>query len=236
VKILLTNDDGIDALGLQSLREYLTQIGHDVFVVAPDRERSCCGHGMSLGQEVLIKKVEKNVYICDGLPADCSHLGIREIFSEFKLDLVISGINHGANLGQDIYYSGTLAGAREASFLGIPSLALSICDSLPSEIGVANIFPILNEDFFKEIKSQFQVGNVVNVNYPHFSTPQELQVWKCDLAFRYYCNSIKLQSSDENSSTYKIKGSLSGHKKSARVTDSFAIENGHIARSLIKVF
>ena len=79
-------------------------MGYTVYVIAPDRERSCCGHGLSLGKEIQINKIDMNKYSCDGLPADCTHLGIREIFKNVKIDIVMSGINHGSNLGEYLLF------------------------------------------------------------------------------------------------------------------------------------
>ncbi len=121
--ILLTNDDGIEAEGLRTLEEALKGLAHLV-IVAPDQERSAVSHGLTLRSPLYLKEVSADHYILNGTPADCVITGLRQLFVQFP-DLVISGINHGANLGDDIMYSGTVAAAREASAHGIPALALS---------------------------------------------------------------------------------------------------------------
>lgn len=236
MNILLTNDDGINALGIICLKNYLQELGHHVYLIAPNKERSCCGHGMSLGVEIEIHKIDDKTYSCSGLPADCVHLAIKRVFSEIKFDLTISGINHGANLGQDIYYSGTVAGARESSFLGIPSVAISICTSNVCEVSLKNIFPILTNDFFLRVKSDFEIGHVVNLNFPSIPNKAELEVIQSELSFRRYCNSIETLKSSENTIYYKIDGKYDGYFNFPYMTDSKAIENGFISRSLIKIF
>jgi 5'-nucleotidase len=121
--ILLTNDDGIEAEGLEILEEVLQDLAH-IVVVAPDQERSAVSHGLTLRVPLNLKEVRPDHYILNGTPADCVICALRQLFVQLP-DLVISGINHGANLGDDIMYSGTVAAAREASSHGIPSIAVS---------------------------------------------------------------------------------------------------------------
>ena len=118
----MTNDDGIDADGLQCIFEILRKKA-DCFVVAPDQGRSCCSHSVTNGASLDISSRTKNQWAVSGSPADCIRVGL--VVLKLTPDLVISGINHGGNLGVDILYSGTAAGAREASLLGIPSIAIS---------------------------------------------------------------------------------------------------------------
>ncbi len=121
--ILLTNDDGIEAEGLRTLEGVLQDLAHLV-VVAPDQERSAVSHGLTLHAPLSLKEIKKDHYVINGTPADCVIFALRRLFVRFP-DLVISGINHGANLGDDIMYSGTVAAAREASRHGVPAMAVS---------------------------------------------------------------------------------------------------------------
>ena len=122
-KILLTNDDGIDAEGLRRLEECLRRTA-DITVVAPDRGRSAVSHGLTIDVPLEHNEVTRGRFTLNGTPADCIIYALRKIL-DGPPDLVISGINHGANLGDDIMYSGTVAGAREASRHGIPAIAVS---------------------------------------------------------------------------------------------------------------
>ena len=124
MEILVTNDDGIHAEGLRALAKALRPLGH-VTVIAPDREQSATSHALTLHRPLRIKKVEEDVLSVDGTPTDCVLLGVHGFLKQ-KPDLVVSGINHGPNMGNDTSYSGTVAAAVEGTFLGIPSVALSL--------------------------------------------------------------------------------------------------------------
>lgn len=133
MNIVLTNDDGVHAPGINILRETLSTIAN-VVVVAPLTERSTTGHTLTLDTTLRLEEISEDIYGCSGFPADCSLMAIGHLFknpqSKYfgkKIDMVISGINRGANLGQDVFYSGTVAAAREAAFHGIPSIAVSSC-------------------------------------------------------------------------------------------------------------
>ena len=122
--ILITNDDGYRAPGLQALRDAVSDIG-DIVVVAPDRERSACGQGITIKGPLTVERIDQTTYAIDGTPADCVILALANLLPK-KPDVVLSGINRGANLGDDVYYSGTVGGAREAAFWGIPAGACSL--------------------------------------------------------------------------------------------------------------
>ena len=124
MKILITNDDGIDATGINCLAEALAEIG-EVAVVAPDREKSASSHAMTLHHPLRAVQVAPGRYAVDGTPTDCVNLGIHSLL-DFHPDMVISGINRGANLGDDVTYSGTVAAAMEATLMGIPAFAVSL--------------------------------------------------------------------------------------------------------------
>lgn len=124
--ILVSNDDGIGTVGLSILGRCLSRLGR-VVIVSPDRQRSVSGHSLTLKEPIRIKRLESEIetWITTGTPADCILLGIYEIIRD-DVDLVVSGINHGANLGIDITYSGTISAAMEGTICGIPSIAVSL--------------------------------------------------------------------------------------------------------------
>lgn len=131
MKLLISNDDGIFAPGVRSLADGLAAAGHDVFVVCPDRERSATGHGLTLHQPIRAEIIESvfhpsiKAWACSGTPSDCVKLAIWALLDS-PPELVISGINQGANLGTDILYSGTVSAAMEGVIEGIPSIAISL--------------------------------------------------------------------------------------------------------------
>lgn len=126
MKILVSNDDGYQAPGLSCLIEELRKIA-EIIVVAPDRNRSGASNSLTLDTPLRVRQVEKNIYYVNGTPTDCVHLAITGMLKELP-DMVVSGINHGPNLGDDIIYSGTVAAATEGRFLGLPALAISLGD------------------------------------------------------------------------------------------------------------
>jgi 5'-nucleotidase len=126
-RILVTNDDGINAAGLNILAHTLSEVA-EVYVVAPELERSAMGHAITMHKPLhatsVVTDSSVQAWRINGTPADCAKLGVEALLPEHP-DLVLSGINHGSNLGRDIYYSGTVSAAMEGMFLGVPSLALS---------------------------------------------------------------------------------------------------------------
>lgn len=122
--ILVSNDDGIRAAGIRALQEALAAVG-EVWVVAPDREQSAASHSLSLHRPLRVEEIAPRCYSIDGTPTDCVNLAINGIMPA-RPDLVVSGINHGANLGDDVTYSGTVSAAMEGTLLGVPSIAMSL--------------------------------------------------------------------------------------------------------------
>ena len=122
--ILVTNDDGVRSPGIRSLAEALVDLGR-VVVVAPDRNRSAVGHALTLERPLRAEEIKTDVFAVDGTPTDCVNLGIHGLLREAP-DLVVSGINRGSNVGDDITYSGTVCAAMEASLMGLPAFAVSL--------------------------------------------------------------------------------------------------------------
>jgi 5'-nucleotidase len=125
VRILVSNDDGYLAEGLVALAEAMAPLG-EVWVVAPDREQSAASHSISLHRPLRIKQIRARWFAIDGTPTDCSYLAVNHLMKNTRPKLMVSGINHGANLADDVTYSGTVAAAIEASLLGVPAIAFSL--------------------------------------------------------------------------------------------------------------
>ncbi|MFV0465528.1 MAG: 5'/3'-nucleotidase SurE [Lachnospiraceae bacterium] len=129
MRVLLTNDDGIEADGLRKLAEITAKVAEEVYIVAPDGNRSAISHGISIQKNIQVKQVEfpfvTAAYSCSGTPADCVKVAINAIL-EMRPDFVISGMNHGYNMGYDTVYSGTVAAAKESVYQGVPSAAISV--------------------------------------------------------------------------------------------------------------
>ncbi len=161
--ILVSNDDGIDALGIKVLRESVKNLG-DVIVFAPEDNRSGASHSLSIHKSIKVKKIDDKTYSTDGTPTDCILYSVRGILKR-KPDIILGGINQGANLGSDVSYSGTVAVAMEGALLGIPSVAFS-------QIDFYNSF---DPEFAKKVtnwisrqvlKHKLPEGIFLNVNLP----------------------------------------------------------------------
>jgi len=167
VKILITNDDGIHAEGIACLNDCLREAGHEVVVSAPYTEQSATGHAITLRKPIWAKKIyKKDVfygYGVTGTPADSVKIGILELAGK-DVDLVVSGINRGANLGTDIPYSGTVSGALEGAIMGYPSIAISSINPKEPHFCTAGLFLV---DFLKEfdVKTIKRFG-ALNINVP----------------------------------------------------------------------
>lgn len=162
-RILVTNDDGIDSEGIKSLALSLREVG-DITVVAPSSDMTAVSHSLTLYTPLRIEQRDENHYSVNGTPTDCVVLAINHIMKDIQFDLVVSGINKGANLGEDVHYSGTVAGAMEGTLYSLPSIALSLVGRDPYQFQYA-------ADFAKELVSRVLVdgmpkGTLLNVNVP----------------------------------------------------------------------
>lgn len=164
MKILVTNDDGVEAKGLKVLVKALREVkGTEVIVVAPVQEQSTTSHSLTLHRPLRITKSRKNVYAVDGTPTDSVFIGVAAIMGE-KPDLIFSGINRGGNLGDDIHYSGTVSAAVEGGIMGIPSVAMSQLGTKSFDYSMAGQFA---KRLLKTIlKNELPKGIVLNVNVP----------------------------------------------------------------------
>src|SRR5262249_48723055 len=125
MRILLTNDDGIDSPGLHALRQIAAELSEDVWVIAPETNQSGASHSLSLHEPLRMRRVDERAFAVRGTPTDSVIMGVRHVLKDRAPDLVLSGVNRGANMAEDVTYSGTIAGAFEGTILGIRSMALS---------------------------------------------------------------------------------------------------------------
>ncbi len=172
IKILVTNDDGIDSPGIKALSQAMAKLG-DVIVVAPDRQQSAVGHTLTVARPLRVTKVMRNGslfgYAIDGSPSDCVKIAIHRLLPD-KPDLVVSGINHGRNTAINILYSGTVAAATEGMLAGIPSIAISLAShDLSQDTSVAAEYAYLIAKKF--VNSNLTPNFLLNVNVP--SVPKE---------------------------------------------------------------
>lgn len=163
MKILLTNDDGIGSAGIEALYHGLKD-QHDVWILAPDGERSGMSHYITLREPLRFRKLGEQRYVSSGSPADCVILGLLDAL-EFEPDIVLSGINIGPNLGSDIVFSGTAAAARQAAFMGVPGVALSL-DSFTPPFYFEPLLQLLHNRV-EEFVRTWTAGYFLNINSPN---------------------------------------------------------------------
>ena len=161
--ILVTNDDGVYSPGIQILAKRLRELD-SVVIVAPDRERSAAGHSMTLHRPLLIEEIRESVYSVNGTPTDCVNIAVKGLLQEAP-KLVVSGINKGPNLGDDITYSGTVAGAMEGILLGIPSLAVSLVAR--NEFRFAEAAEVALSVSRQVLSQGLPQGTLLNLNVPN---------------------------------------------------------------------
>ncbi|PLY04127.1 MAG: 5'/3'-nucleotidase SurE [Arcobacter sp.] len=195
-QILLTNDDGFDAIGLKALIEALSPLAK-ITVVAPAKNKSACGHSLTLDRPLRMVSIDDDFYkIDDGTPSDCIFISLNNLFKDgYKPDLVISGINIGANMGEDITYSGTAAGAMEAVLQGVPAIAISqVCRNKCQDIKdgwnfalakktIAKIASQILDDEFPLPKRRF-----LNINIPPIQIEECKGIKITKAGFREYGN------------------------------------------------
>ncbi len=163
-RILITNDDGIHAEGIKALEAALAPLG-EVFVVAPEAEMSGASHSLTLARPLRIRRIDDHHWTVDGTPTDCVVMALNKILPpDMPPDICCSGINHGPNLGDDASYSGTVAGAMEATILGVPGIAFSLAVSRdPDFRESANVAASITE---KALSVGLPMGTLLNVNIP----------------------------------------------------------------------
>ncbi|HDP37173.1 MAG TPA: 5'/3'-nucleotidase SurE [Candidatus Atribacteria bacterium] len=229
MKILLTNDDGIYSEGIQILKKQLDNIA-EVTVIAPDRERSTIGHAMTLRKPLRIRKVKIHGdfwgFSLDGTPADCVIIGLLEILKDEKPDLVVSGINRGPNLGDDIFYSGTVSAAVEGAMRNVPSLALSIAGFEDFKFKSAALFT-------KKIAANLMKNNlpsnlVLNINFPNIDYEEIKGVEITRHGKRVYQDEVKIIHDPQGTTHYWLGGELPDGKIEPD-TDFEAIHNNKVS-------
>jgi len=238
VRVLLTNDDGIEAEGLQTLRRALLGVpGIELAVIAPDGNRSAFARMITTRRPLWVQEVDfedgTHGYATDGTPVDCVRLASLGLIADFAPDVVVAGINHGSNLGDDITYSGTVAAALEAIVLGIPGIAVSqqsTAREMDFRLGQRFGFDVA-ADFTARVVDQLAdvplaTGTLLNVNVPA-GDPQGVEVTR--LGKRIYRDELKLHSEDDTGRRrYWIYGADTGFEDEPG-TDLAAIHAGLIA-------
>lgn len=224
--ILLANDDGYDAPGLTILAEALTAQHHKVTVVAPRENKSGCGMGLSLRRDVAVTQVAERWFSVDGTPADCIYIGLNNLIDE-PVDLVMSGINNGSNLADDILYSGTFAAAMEARRMPVPAIAMSITERNVQHYETAVQLAVDLSNSISQLTFKSLIS-VLNVNLPDVPM-MDLRGYKATLmSDRHAPLPPTLQSGDIKEGVYTLgpAGDFVRRKRN-KMQDFEAVEQGY---------
>ena len=204
MKILLTNDDGIDAPGLEELFRVLSK-SHPCLVVAPASEKSASSHSVSLGQKLVIEERKKNNFAVYGTPADCVKFALSEL-EHFRADLLISGINPGPNTGVSVYYSGTISAAREGLINNIPSIAVSLGSKTAADFSHAAAF--ITSILKNCKKAPFSPGILLNINIPALPASQIRGIKVARQAHSRFIEEFILESQSDHKRVYTLAGEI----------------------------
>ncbi len=235
LRILVSNDDGVHSDGIQVLSKALAKFA-DVTVVAPEREQSTMGHALTLHKPVRLFHVasekHREQWACSGTPADCVYVGIRYAMKEVP-DVIVSGINRGANLGNDIYYSGTIAAAREGAVINIPAIATSL--DYFYELGGKEIahFEWAAEYIAQLVKGLTQnpipPHCLLNVNFPNIPKEKVKGVRVTRQGFRMYTDRVVPRKDNRGKNYFWLGGKYAGYKTQIEGSDCEYVDNSYIS-------
>lgn len=223
--ILVTNDDGIQSEGLEKLAEALQDVG-DITIVAPDRERSAVSHALTLHRPLRINKMRENVWAVEGTPTDCVYLATRSLLASRRPVLVASGINKGANLGDDIHYSGTVSAAFEGTVLGIPSMAISVVGRPPYHFETAALFA--KKLAQRMLDEKLPGDTLLNVNVPNVPADAITGVAITKMGKRHYGDAV-IENVDPRGRKYYWIGGTELDAEDIQGSDCNAILEGKIS-------
>ncbi len=220
--ILISNDDGVHSEGLKSLASALEVLG-TVYVVAPDRERSASSHSLTLHRPLRVTPVSRRVYAVDGTPTDCVSLAAHKILPK-KPDILVSGINKGCNLGEDVTYSGTVSAAMEGTLLGIPSMAISLIAAKKYNFTAASASAlrlakhILGDGLPKD--------TLLNVNVPSI---RRIKGYRVTIQGKRYFGDVVVEKLDPRGNKYYWIGGEVDRWEGGDDCDFYAVEKGYIS-------
>ncbi|MBQ4851546.1 5'/3'-nucleotidase SurE [Pseudoalteromonas sp. MMG012] len=230
MRILLSNDDGVDAKGIAVLYRALCEIA-EVIVIAPDRNCSGASHSLTLMNPLRVSTLDNGFLSVNGTPADCVHIGVSELMADLP-DLVVAGINKGANLGDDTLYSGTVAAAIEGRHMGLPAIAVSLCSKYENHYDTAAQITI---DIIKQLQSHpLPKDQIININVPDISLDELKGVKVCRLGKRHKAETMTKQTDPWGREVFWY-GTLGHESDAGPGTDFHAINQGYAAVTPLKI-
>lgn len=226
MNILLTNDDGYLAPGIKALSDELGSRGHNITLVAPLTQQSAKSHSITLFHPIKLKDYGNDVYSVAGTPTDCMIVANQKVVHEMDIDLVISGINCGSNMGEDVLYSGTVAAAIEAMFLGYKAIAISINSFTDEEYGSAatHLANMIDDGILEMISAQ----EILNINIPNVNFEDVKGIKLTSMGTRKYQNFLR-EGEDENGEVAYFIGGDTPVWEESNGSDFNAVSNNYIS-------
>lgn len=232
MKILISNDDGYRAEGIRLLRESLARVA-EVTVVAPDRNRSGASNSLTLDVPLRVFEAEPGVYFVVGTPTDCVHLAISGLF-DYEHDMVVSGINDGANLGDDVLYSGTVAAAIEGRFLGLPTLAVSLCTQPESGRYFSDAAQVARLLVSQLLRKPLEQARILSVNIPDLPLGQLRGFRSTRLGYRHRSDPV-IQARDPRGRPVYWIGPAGAQHDDGPGTDFEAVGEGYVSVTPLQI-
>jgi len=232
VRILLTNDDGIHAPGFAVLESIAAKLSDDVWAIAPSEEQSGAGHSLTLTRPIRLRRLGDRRFAVNGTPTDAVMMALAHIMKDNKPDLILSGVNRGANLAEDVTYSGTVSAAMEGALAGVRSIALS---QVYSKEGMGDTIPFAAAEEWAVrvirplMEAPFEPGTLVNVNFPALPPDKVKGIRVCRQGIRDYGRLRIIERTDPRGYRYYWFGLAPTVETPGHVTDLEVIADGYVA-------
>lgn len=230
MRILLSNDDGYQADGLATLALSLSDLA-DLVIVAPDRNQSGASHSLTLTTPLRAGRTRDGMYFVNGTPTDCVHLAITGLLKD-EPDMVIAGINHGANLGDDVLYSGTVAAAVEGRFLGLPAIAVSLVGVDPRHFDTAG--QAVRTLLKRLIDDPLPPDTILNINVPDVPVDELKGFQSTRLGYRHKAEPVVTAQDPKGETVYWVGPAGSG-QDAGPGTDFYAVEHGYVSVTPLQI-
>lgn len=230
MRILISNDDGYLAPGIHAMARELAKVA-EVTVVAPERDRSGASNSLTLDRPLQLKRATNGFYYVNGTPTDCVHLAVTGML-DLAPDMVVSGVNDGANMGDDTVYSGTVAAATEGYLLGVPSLAVSLVGRSPTQFETAAI--VARELVERLARRPLREGVLLNVNVPDLPYDALLGHKTTRLGKRHRAEPVVRDSNPRGETIYWV-GPVGGAQDAGEGTDFHAVANGFVSVTPLQI-
>lgn len=235
MNILLSNDDGFIAPGINLLRDKLSTFAN-ILTIAPDRDRSAASNSLTLENPLRVTERGEKLYSVNGTPTDCVHLALTGLYENEEPDIVISGINAGANMGDDVIYSGTVAAAMEGRNLGLPAMAVSITSFHPNhfESAAQAVITLLNQLPNLKLSDEDNAATILNVNVPDLPW-QDIKGFQVTRLGKRHKAEPVIRSTDPRGDDIFWVGPVGEEADAGEGTDFYAVQNGYVSVTPIHI-